>query len=98
MANRDGVRWHCPDPRCNWTVVATPALAGSTAEPHCICRTTMHRGDALPTFHYLDFLRAETADEKEAGADSSPRTNNCQDRCENGIRRVPQQTNIAFPE
>ncbi|HTZ49736.1 MAG TPA: hypothetical protein VMH20_19255 [Verrucomicrobiae bacterium] len=68
MSKKDGIRWHCPNRDCNWTVVAIPDAGEIPAEPRCICGRTMQRGDAVPAFHYLDFLRDDTADEKEAGA------------------------------
>jgi len=69
MSNKDGIRWHCPDPDCNWTVVATSDAGESLREPRCVCGRTMQRGDAVPAFHYLDFLRDDTANGEEAEAD-----------------------------
>lgn len=69
MSNKDGIRWHCPDQSCNWTVVATLDTDDNLTGPRCICGRIMKRGDAVPAFHYLDFLRDDTADGKDAGAD-----------------------------
>jgi hypothetical protein len=52
----DGVRWYCPNQDCNWSFVAMAASA-SGLEPQCVCGTSMKREDAVPVFHYLDFLR-----------------------------------------
>jgi hypothetical protein len=65
MSNRDG----CPNQDCNWTMVATPGTNESSTEPRCICGRTMQKGDAVPAFHYLDFLRDDTAEGREAGAE-----------------------------
>ncbi|HUN60704.1 MAG TPA: hypothetical protein VMU53_01885 [Candidatus Sulfotelmatobacter sp.] len=69
MSNGDGIRWHCPNRDCSWTMVATPGTDESATQPRCICGRTMQKGDAVPAFHYLDFLRDDTAEGEEAGAD-----------------------------
>lgn len=56
MSGSDGVRWHCPNPDCNWSLVTTQPVHNDSS-PRCVCGRTMQRGDAIPAFHYLDFLR-----------------------------------------
>jgi len=62
MTASDGVRWYCPNRDCNWSFVGT---TGTDVAPHCVCGKQMRRGDAVPAFHYLDFLR-ESSVENEA--------------------------------
>lgn len=55
-------RWYCQSRDCNWSFVAQASEAG--AVPHCVCGIKMKKGDTVPAFHYLDFLREETANDE----------------------------------
>ena len=63
MPGDRGVRWQCPDRDCNWSFVGT-AVAQHDAGPRCVCGRTMRRGDSVPAFQYLDFLREDPAEEE----------------------------------
>ena len=66
MASGDGVRWHCPNRECNWSMVAT-MTGESEVAPWCICGSQMQKAEIVPAFRYLDFLREDTVLEKETG-------------------------------
>ena len=55
----NGIRWYCPNRDCNWSLVATVPVSEEQG-PRCVCGWTMRRGEAVPAFHYLDFLREES--------------------------------------
>ena len=68
MSSRDGVHWHCSNRDCNWSFVAT--MPGEEEEaPRCVCGSVMEKGETVPAFQYLDFLREETMVEEEAGVE-----------------------------
>jgi hypothetical protein len=53
-----GVRWYCPNRDC-WSFVATVPVSEEQG-PRCVCGWRMKRGDTVPAFHYLDFLREDS--------------------------------------
>lgn len=65
MSGSRGVRWHCPSRECNWSFVATES--GENEQPQCVCGKPMRRGDVVPVFSYLDFLRDGLSDEEALG-------------------------------
>jgi len=68
MSGNSGIRWYCSNRDCNWSFVGT--TSGENAEaPQCVCGQTMRRGEAVPAFHYLDFLRDGLASEERLGAE-----------------------------
>jgi len=54
MSESNGVYWYCPNRDCNWSFVATHV---SEPAPLCLCGQRMKRGEVIPVFQYLDFLR-----------------------------------------
>jgi hypothetical protein len=59
MEASDSIRWYCPNRDCNWSfVTATPV--SEERGPRCVCGWTMKRGQIVPAFHYLDFLREDS--------------------------------------
>jgi hypothetical protein len=63
MAGSDSIRWYCPNRDCNWSFVAKVPVSEEQG-PRCICGWTMKRGETVPVFHYLDFLREDSTIEE----------------------------------
>ena len=55
----NGIRWYCPNRDCNWSFVAAIPVSEEQG-PRCVCGWTMRRGETVPAFHYLAFLREES--------------------------------------
>jgi hypothetical protein len=60
------VHWRCPNRDCDWSFVEA-APGESAAAPECVCGRAMKRGDAVPAFHYLDFLREDSSSKEVIG-------------------------------
>ena len=65
MLSKDGMRWRCPDPTCNWSMVAPLAITGEPT-PRCVCGAEMKKAEVVRVFNYLDFLRGEDPVEEQA--------------------------------
>ena len=68
MSGSNGIRWHCPNRDCDWSFVATTSIEGE-AVPRCVCGRRMEKGDTVPAFQYLDFLREGVAGDEVIGAE-----------------------------
>jgi hypothetical protein len=58
MGASASIRWYCPNRDCNWSFVAAIPVSEERG-PQCVCGWTMKRGEIVPAFHYLDFLRED---------------------------------------
>jgi hypothetical protein len=64
MLKKDGMRWHCPNRDCDWSVLAQVPATGDAA-PRCVCGTEMKRVEVVRVSTYLDFLRGPGPVEEE---------------------------------